>query len=114
MPDDLGPNFWTIEYFSTKSSQYLGDDWQIVLAKFYENLLRIDWEIGENMRYNYKLIWLSVSLGIYLNNSLTINIGVGLIFHLVLVSNSTLLTERLDQTPWTGHGALGPHYLLHY
>ena len=42
MPDDLGPNFWTIEYFSTKSSQYLGDDWQIVLAKFYENLLRID------------------------------------------------------------------------
>ena len=35
MPDGLGPNFWTIEYF-------LGDDLQIVLAKFHENLLRID------------------------------------------------------------------------
>ena len=79
MPDGLGHNFWT------KISQYLGDDWQIVLAKFHENLLRIDWEIGENMRYNYKLIWLSVSLGLYLNNLMTINLGLGLTFHQVLV-----------------------------
>ena len=85
MPDGLGHNFWTIEYFSTKISQYLGDDWQIVLAKFHENLLRIDWEIGKNMRHNYKLIWLSVSLGLYLNNLMTINLGLGLTFHKVLV-----------------------------
>ena len=61
------------------------DDWQIVLAKFHEYLLRIDWEISENMRYNYKLICLSVSLGLYLNNLMTINLGLGLTFHLVLV-----------------------------
>ena len=71
MPDGLGPNFWTIDYFSGKFLQYLGDDWQIVLAKFHENLLRIDQEIGEKMRYNYKLIWLSVSLGLYLDNLMT-------------------------------------------
>ena len=42
MPDGLGPNIWTIAYFSTQISQYLGDDWQIVLAKFHEYLLKID------------------------------------------------------------------------
>ena len=41
MPDDLGPNFRSIEYFLMKISQYFAGDLKIVLAKFHLNRLRI-------------------------------------------------------------------------